>query len=64
MIEHPRHTAALDQALAFALADDIVAWEQQPDDSWRRIGPIDSFVPHPQERMYRWMVEQQLAGRS
>jgi polyphosphate kinase len=63
-IEHPRHTAALDQALAFALADDIVAWEQQPDDSWRRVGPTDSFVPHPQERMYRWMVEQQLAGRS
>jgi polyphosphate kinase len=62
-IEHPRHTAALDQALDFALADDIVAWELQPDDSWARVGSTDAFVPHSQERMYRWMVEQQLAGR-
>lgn len=62
-VEHPRHTAALDQTLAFSLADDVVAWELQPDDSWARIGPTNSFQPHPQERMYRWMVEQQLAGR-
>ncbi len=63
-IEHARHTAALDQALAFALADDIVAWELQPDDTWLRVGPTDSFEPHAQERMYRWMVEQQLTGRT
>ncbi len=63
-IEHARHTAALDQALAFALADDIVAWELQPDDTWLRIGPTESFEPHSQERMYRWMVEQQLTGRT
>ncbi len=63
-IEHVRHTAALDQALAFALADDIVAWELQPDDTWLRVGPTDSFEPHAQERMYRWMVEQQLTGRT
>ena len=63
-IEHARHTAALDEALAFALADDIVAWELQPDDTWLRVGPTDSFEPHPQERMYRWMVEQQLTGRT
>ena len=63
-IEHARHTAALDQALAFALADDIVAWELQPDDTWLRIGPTESFEPHAQERMYRWMVEQQLTGRT
>jgi len=63
-IEHPRHAASLDQALDFLLADDVVAWELQPDDSWSRIGPTNSFVPHPQERMYRWMVEQQLAGRT
>ena len=62
-IEHARHTAALDQALAFALADDIVRWELQPDDSWLRAGPIGAFEPHSQERMYRWMVDQQLAGR-
>ncbi len=62
-IEHLRHTAWLDQALAFSLADDVVAWELQSDDSWERIGPLDAFAPHPQERMYRWTVEQQLAGR-
>ncbi len=62
-IEHPRHTAWLDQALGFALADDVVRWELQPDDTWLRVGPSDAFEPHAQERMYRWAVEQQLAGR-
>jgi len=63
-IEHARHMAALDQTLGFALADDVVAWELQADDTWLRVGPTDSFEPHSQERMYRWMVEQQLTGRS
>ncbi len=63
-IEHPRHTAALDQALEFALADDVVAWELQPDNSWARIGPTNTFEPHSQERLYRWTVGQQLAGRT
>jgi len=58
-IEHARHVDWLDQALEFALADDVVAWELQPDDSWMRIGPTDVFEPHPQERMYRWTVERQ-----
>ena len=58
-IEHSRHVDWLDQALDFALADDVVAWELQPDDSWTRIGPTDAFEPHPQERMYRWTVERQ-----
>jgi len=63
-IEHSRHAASLDHTLGFLLADDIVAWELQSDNSWSRIGPTDSFEPHPQERMYHWMAEQQLAGRS
>ncbi|BAN01082.1 polyphosphate kinase 1 [Ilumatobacter coccineus] len=62
-IEHPRHVAWLDQAIEFALADDVVAWEQQPDDTWLRLGPVDEFDPHPQRRMYEWAVEQQTAGR-
>jgi polyphosphate kinase len=62
-IEHPRHIAWLDRALEIALADDVVAWELQPDDRWRRIGPTESFAPHPQERMYRWAVEQQMVAR-
>ena len=62
-IIHPRHAAWLDQALAFGLDDDVVAWELRCDDSWERVGPLDEFVPHPQERMYRWTLEQQLQGR-
>lgn len=62
-IEHARHAASLDQVIDFLLADDIVAWELQQDDSWARIGPTNSFEPHSQERLYRWTVEQQLAGR-
>ncbi|NND75928.1 MAG: polyphosphate kinase 1 [Ilumatobacter sp.] len=58
-INHDRHRAWLDQALGFQLADDIVAWELRPDDTWERIGPTDAFEPHAQERMYRWTAEQQ-----
>jgi polyphosphate kinase len=62
-VEVPRHRAWLDQVLDFALADDVVAWELQPDDAWHRIGPRDEFQPHPQERMYHWTVEQQHVSR-
>lgn len=62
-IDHPRHRVWLDQALDFALADDVVAWDLQPDDSWLRVGPDDAFEPHPQRRMYEWTVEQQTVGR-
>ena len=62
-ITHPRHTAWLDQTLAFALADDVVRWELQPDDAWLRCGPVGAFEPHSQELMYRWTADQQNAGR-
>ncbi len=62
-IEHQRHRAWLDQAIEFQLADDIVAWELQPDDTWTRVGPRDSFAPHAQERMYQWTVAQQTPSR-
>ena len=58
-IEHPKHREWLDQVLEFDLADDIVRWELQADDSWLRCGPVDSFEPDAQERMYRWTVERQ-----
>jgi polyphosphate kinase len=58
-IVHPRHRLGLDQALEFALADGVVAWDLQPDDQWLRVGPLDVFEPHPQEQMYRWTIEQQ-----
>ncbi|MFT6291603.1 MAG: polyphosphate kinase [Ilumatobacter sp.] len=62
-IEHPRHVLWLDQAIDFALADDVVAWDMQPDNSWTRVGPLDSFSPHPQERLHKWAVEQQNVGK-
>jgi polyphosphate kinase len=62
-IEHPRHREWLDAVFDFALADDIVRWELQPDNSWRREGPSDAFEPHSQERLYRWAVERQGSTR-
>ena len=53
-IEHPKHRDWLDQIFEFDLADDVVRWELQPDDSWLRAGPLDTFDPDAQERMYRW----------
>jgi polyphosphate kinase len=58
-IEHPKHRDWLDQVLAFLLADDVVRWELQPDDTWARRGPPDAFEPNAQERLYRWVVDRQ-----
>ena len=58
-IDHPKHREWLDQVLEFDLADDIVRWELQPDDSWDRLGPRDVYDPDAQERMYRWTVDRQ-----
>ncbi len=58
-IEHPKHREWLDQVLEFDLADDIVRWELQPDDTWLRSGPLDVYEPDAQEQMYRWTVERQ-----
>ena len=64
-IEHPKHRDWLDQVFEFLLADDIVRWELQPDDSWARCGPPpDAFEPHAQERLYRWVVERQARPRT
>ncbi len=60
-IVHPKHREWLDQALDFALADDIVRWELQPDNEWIRLGPPDAFDPNAQDRMYRWAAERQQA---
>ncbi|CAN5755821.1 hypothetical protein BH24ACT6_BH24ACT6_22180 [soil metagenome] len=63
-IEHPKHRDWLDSVLDFAFADDIVRWELQPDDTWSRLGPADAFEPNAQERLYRWVMERQMAGRT
>ena len=58
-IEHPKHREWIDQVFEFLLADDIVRWEMQADDSWLRRGPVDAFEPDAQERMNRWTFERQ-----
>ncbi len=58
-VAHPKHQAWLDQALEFQLADDIVAFDLQPDDTWLRVGPLDAFEPNSQERMYHWVSAKQ-----
>ncbi len=63
-IEIRRHTEWLDFVLDEALADDVVAWELRSDDSWTRVGPLDTFEPHVQERLYRAAVEAQTVGRA
>jgi polyphosphate kinase len=63
-IEHPKHRDWLDEVLAFLLADDVVRWELQADDTWTRIGPDGAFEPNAQERLYRWVVERQARPRS
>lgn len=63
-IEHPRHTEWLDRVIDTALADDVVAWELGGDDAWTRVGPLDAFEPHVQERLYRAAFEAQTVGRA
>ncbi|MCU1400896.1 MAG: ppk, partial [Acidimicrobiales bacterium] len=55
-VAHPKHQAWLDQVLEVQLADDIVAFDLQPDNTWLRVGPLDAFEPHSQERMYHWVT--------
>ena len=58
-IDHPKHRDWLDAVFGFLLADDIVRWELQPDDTWVRAGPEGTFEPNAQSRLYRWVVERQ-----
>jgi polyphosphate kinase len=63
-IEHPKHRDWLDSVLEFLLADDVVRWELQPDDTWERQGTEGAFEPNAQERLYRWVVERQARPRA
>lgn len=38
-VRHPRHTAWLDAVLSELLADDVVAFDMDPDGAWHRVGP-------------------------
>ena len=61
-IEHPKHQEWIDAVLDFLLADDIVRWELQPDDTWVRRGPEGTFEPNAQARLYQWVVDRQSGG--
>jgi len=62
-IDHPKHREWLDQVLTFDLADDVIRWELQPDDTWMRVGARDRYEPDAQELMYRWTIERQQLSR-
>lgn len=57
-LTHPRHQAWLDHTLELDLAHDVPAFELQPDDTWKRVGPED-FEPHSQRLMYEWAAKRQ-----
>ncbi|HET9666768.1 MAG TPA: RNA degradosome polyphosphate kinase, partial [Desertimonas sp.] len=61
-IEHPKHQEWIDAVLDFLLADDIVRWELQPDDTWARCGTVGAFEPNAQARLYQWVVDRQSGG--
>ena len=58
-VMHPKHQAWIDQVIAFYLAPDVVAFDMQADNTWLRVGPLEAFAPHSQERMYAWVSERQ-----
>ncbi len=58
-VVHPRHQVWLDQVIDFYLAPDVVAFDMQADNSFQRVGPVDAFTPHSQERMYHWVGDKQ-----
>ena len=58
-VMHPKHQAWIDQVIDFYLAPDVVAFDMQADNTWLRVGPLEAFAPHSQERMYAWVSERQ-----
>jgi polyphosphate kinase len=58
---HPKHQAWLEQVLTFELADDVVHHALRPDGTWERRGPASFTDGDAQERMYRWVTDQQRA---
>ena len=60
---HPKHQRWLEQVFHFALADDAVRWELDADGHWHRHGPSQFILGDSQERLYRFVSEQQLGRR-
>ncbi|MEO5723287.1 MAG: polyphosphate kinase 1, partial [Ilumatobacteraceae bacterium] len=58
-VTHPKHQAWLDQVLEFEFADDVVCFELDSERVWHRRGPSQFTYGDSQERLYRWVVDQQ-----
>ena len=58
-ITHPKHQQWLDTVLAMLLADDVIRFELDSDGEWHRRGPSQFGLGDAQERLYRWVHEQQ-----
>jgi polyphosphate kinase len=63
-VTHPKHQQWLDHVLAFAMADDVVRFELDADGTWHRRGPSQFAMGDGQERLYRWVADQQLRRRT
>jgi polyphosphate kinase len=58
-VTHPKHQDWLNKVFDVDLADDIVRWEMNADDSWSRRGPEQFSAGDAQERFYHWVADRQ-----
>ncbi len=58
-VTHTKHQQWLDMVLGMLLADDVVRFELDADGVWHRRGPSQFGLGDAQERLYRWVSEQQ-----
>jgi polyphosphate kinase len=49
-IDHPEHQERLQEVLEVSLADDVLAWELDPDGVWRKVPTVEGI--DAQRRMY------------
>lgn len=60
-IEHEKHQRWIDETFEQLFADDVVAFEMQPDGRWLRVGPTEfSEDNDAQARLYKWASDQQV----
>ncbi len=60
-VSHPKHRAWVDNVLEFMWAPDVVAFELDRDDQWRRVGPTLFDEAHDaQARLRAWITDSQI----
>lgn len=61
-IKHEKHRAWLDKVLEIMWDDDVVRFELEADDTWRRRGPSEFTFDHDaQGRLMKWATQLQLS---